>query len=169
MDSVVAERISDGLGRIERWERDRGLLETADEIMQRVCEGERLKQVCKSKGWPYAMVAQWVAGNAEVNAAYEGALRIAADEMALSRMEVADNATPETVSVAKLQVDTGLRLAGKLYRDRYGDKVDVKHGGVMPVLVIEVAAALAPAVPEQKVVEEIPKERISESVSVEDR
>ena len=122
----VTERISDGLGPMERWGIAVDLPETVDEIVQRVCEGERLKVICKSKGWPYSVVAQWVAGNEKVQAAYEGALRIAADEMAQETVEIADGATPETVGVDKHRTEVRMRLAEKLHRDRYGAKVQVE-------------------------------------------
>ena len=112
---------------MQRWERDCSDPATVSIIVQRVAEGERLKQICKSRGWPYAVVAQWVAGNEEVNKSYEAALRLAADEMAQSTIEIADSADPETVGVSKLQIDARQKLAGKLYQDRYGEKVQHSH------------------------------------------
>lgn len=117
----IAERVSDGLGPMQRWERDRdGAL---DEILVRVAEGERLKEVCRGKGWPYSVVAREMAGNEEWRKGYEGALRLAADDMAQAVVGIADGADAETLGKAKLQADVRLKLAGKLYRERYGEQV----------------------------------------------
>ena len=121
--SAVPERISDGLGPMARWAEARDLAETLEEILQRVCEGERLKQVCRSKGWPYAVVAKWVAEGEERVKAYEAALRIASDEMALETVEIADGASQEDIAVAKHRTDVRLKLASRLYRERYGEQV----------------------------------------------
>ena len=121
--------VSDGMGPVERWERDSVLAETVDVLVQRVAEGEPLKMICKSRGWPYSVVAKWVATTPDVFRAYEGALRIAADAMAQETVAIADGASNEDVAVAKLQVDTRQKLASKLYRERYGihSQVTVTH------------------------------------------
>lgn len=108
---------------MQRWERDAADPSTVSVIVQRVADGERLKEICRSRGWPYALVAQWVATQEEVAKAYEQALRLAADDLAQETVGIADGADPETVGVAKLQVDTRLKLSGKLYRERYGEQV----------------------------------------------
>ena len=123
MNLASAERISDGIGPMARWREVVELPETLQEIVQRVAEGERLKQVCRSKGWPYAVVAEWVAGNEGATKAYEQALRLAADDLALETVAIADDAGPEEVAKAKHQTDVRLRLAGRLYRERYGEQV----------------------------------------------
>ena len=69
------------------------------------------------------MVAAWVAGNEEAGKAYEGALRMAADDMAQETVEIADDADPENVAHAKHRTEVRLKLAGKLYRGRYGEQV----------------------------------------------
>lgn len=115
--------VRDGLGPIARWERDREEPGVVAVIVQRVAEGERLKRICESRGWPYAVVAQWVSEREEVSKAYERALRIAADEFGQETVEIADGADGESVGVAKLRVDTRFKLASRLYRDRYGEQV----------------------------------------------
>lgn len=112
---------------MQRWERDSVDPATVSIIVQRVAEGERLKQICRSRGWPYALVAQWVCGDEEVSKRYEQALRLAADEMAQETVAIADDADPEMVAHAKHRTDVRLKLAGKLYRDRYGEQVTVAH------------------------------------------
>ena len=115
------------MGPMQRWARDVEDPFTVTVIVRRVAEGERLKEICRSRGWPYSVVAQWVAQTEDVGKAYEAALRIAADDLAQETVGIADGAEPETVGVAKLRVDTRQKLAGKLYRDRYGEQVTVAH------------------------------------------
>ena len=115
--------ISDGLGPMQRWERDREDPVTVTVIVQRVAEGERLKQICRSRGWPYALVAQWVSESEEVAKAYEQALRLAADDLAMETVGIADAAQPEDVAVAKHRTDIRLKLASRLHRERYGEQV----------------------------------------------
>ena len=132
-----AGAVSDGLGPMQRWERDCGDAATVSIIVQRVAEGERLKQICRSRGWPYAVVAQWITETEDVAKRYDMALRIAADEMAMSTVEIADEQEEVVkkdgttydpdVGRDKLRVDTRLKLAGKLYQDRYGEKVQHSH------------------------------------------
>ncbi len=121
--TLDAEPFTDGLGPMQRWERDREMPDVVEVICQRVAEGERLKEICKSRGWPYSRVALWVAETEAVAKAYEQALRLGGDALAMETVSLADGAQPETVGVAKLQVDTRFKLAGKLYRERYGEVV----------------------------------------------
>lgn len=115
--------LKDRRGRIERWEEERE--GAADEIFVRVCDGETLKAVCKSRGWPYSMVAKWVAETPEVFRAYEQALRFHADALAQETTGIADAADPTEVGKAKLQTEVRMKLASRLDRARYGDKVEV--------------------------------------------
>lgn len=110
--------------------------------MQRVAEGETLKEVCRSRGWPYGLVAQWVAETAGLREAYDAASELWVDALAREAVGIADGACAETVSSAKLQVDVRLRLAAKLDRKRYGERTEVAHTGVMPVLNIVIAAGV---------------------------
>lgn len=54
-----------------------------------------------------------------------------ADEIRL----IADTATPETVNVARLQIDARKWRAGKLAPKVYGDKLDVDHKGGLTITV----------------------------------
>lgn len=75
---------------------------------------------------------------------YERALRIAADSDAHELVEIADGATPEDAGVAKLRIAARQWRTSKWNRERYGEKVDVRHGGAVGGLTI-VLAQLAPA------------------------
>ena len=71
------------------------------------------------------MVAKWVAETPEVMRAYEQALRFWADAMATETPGIADGADPTEVGKAKLQTDVRMKLASRLDRARYGEKVEV--------------------------------------------
>jgi hypothetical protein len=87
-----------------------------------------LREVAKAWRVPYGRLAQWIVEDGERTAQYEAALRIVADELALEAVAIADDRDPD-VGRDKLRVDTRLKLASKLYRDRYGEKVKVEHQG----------------------------------------
>ena len=72
---------------------------------------------------------QWLMESKERMAAYENALALWADNEAQACMAIADGASPEDVSVAKLQIDTRLRLASKWNASRYGDNRKVEVSG----------------------------------------
>lgn len=94
-------------------------------IFQRVAEGETLKEVCKSRRWPYSVVARWVGETPEAFKGYEFALRLWADSLATETIAVADLTDPTEVGHGKLRVDARMKLASRLDRARYGDKVEV--------------------------------------------
>jgi hypothetical protein len=92
------------------------------ELLQRVAEGQTLKEVCASKSLPYSLVAKHIAGTPSLKAEYDAALQIWGDALAQESIGIVDGATSETASVAKLRSETRIRLAGKFDRDRYGEK-----------------------------------------------
>jgi hypothetical protein len=147
VNAHIAEgEVRDGLGPMQRWERDGGAV-AVSVIVQRVADGETLKEICRSRGWPYSVVAKWIAMDEVVKGAYEGALAIWGDALAQEAVAIADGADPEFVPAAKLKVDTRLKLAGKWDRARYGEKTEVKHSGLVPTLVIEIGGV--PAAPRE--------------------
>lgn len=117
------EELKDRRGRIERWEEERAGAEEV--IFQRVAEGETLKQICKSRKWPYSMVARWVGETPEAFKAYEFALRLWADSLAVETVGLADATDATEVGLGKLKTDVRMKLASRLDRARYGEKVEV--------------------------------------------
>ncbi len=123
ISAFSADAIVDRRGRIERWEAERG--GAAEVIFQRVAEGETLKSVCKSRRWPYSIVARWVGETPDVMKAYEFALRLWADSLATETVGIADGTDATEVGRGKLQTDVRMKLAARLDRARYGEKVEV--------------------------------------------
>ena len=112
---------------MQRWERDREAPETAQVVLQRVAEGEPLKDVCKSRGWPYALVAQWLHGDEELLARYDAALQMWVDGLAMETIPISDNADPAEVAKAAEKVKARQWAAEKLYRAKYGQTLKVER------------------------------------------
>jgi hypothetical protein len=99
---------------------------SASILVQRVAEGETLRDICASMGVAYSLVARHVAGTPALNAEYEAALAIWGDALAQETLAIADGtkgtAEAAVVAVAKLRAETRMRLAGKWDRKRYGER-----------------------------------------------
>jgi hypothetical protein len=66
-----------------------------------------------------------------------------ADKLFKECLEIADKATPENVSVARLQVDTRKWAAARLAPKKYGDRVEHDHKGGLnfqPAILIQVGS-----------------------------
>lgn len=117
----------------EAWRADG---QSVSELVQRVAEGETLKEFCKSKAIPYSLVAKYIAETPLVKAQYDAALAMWADALAQESIGIVDGATYETASVAKLRSETRLKVAAKLDRERYGEReaprvqVDIRLGDI---------------------------------------
>lgn len=83
-----------------------------------------LREEAALRSWSWGAVWGWVVGDADRYGELQGALEACANLMGWETKEIADGATPEDVAVAKLRVDTNFRLAGKVDRGRWGEKVD---------------------------------------------
>lgn len=92
------------------------------ELVQRVAEGETLREFCSSKKLPFSLVAKEIASDQLKKAEYDAALAIWGDSLAQESIAIVDGAKPETVGVEKLRAETRLKMAGKLDRDRYGER-----------------------------------------------
>jgi hypothetical protein len=70
-----------------------------------------------------------------------------ADKLFKECLEIADKATPENVSVARLQVDTRKWAAARLAPRKYGDRVEHEVKGVsfQPSVLVQVGSVERPA------------------------
>lgn len=66
---------------------------------------------------------RWRLEHAEFSAKYARAKLAQADILAEECLEIADNSTPENVTVDRLRTDTRKWLASKLLPKQYGDKM----------------------------------------------
>lgn len=136
---IVAKSFAtpDGLWPMARWERDRDDPLTIEAIAYRVSEGETLKQICKSQGWPKKKVWEWLCQDETRKASYEDALRCWADELNMETAQIAAqthtgrtvktfaNGTQEVTEAdmlghRKLQIETNFKLSERLDRERFG-------------------------------------------------
>jgi len=117
--------------------------EVADEICERLSQGEPLRQICRDERMPsWRTVYDWKAAHADFAARIAHAREAGFDAIAEECLEIADEtafdtvigengdrANTEWISRSKLRVETRLKLLAKWDPKRYGDKVDVNHGG----------------------------------------
>ena len=90
-----------------------------------------LTKACEARVWTVGATLNWIRDDDGRLAWYEGALRTKSEALAHETLEIADGS-----GEAKLMIDTRFKVAGKWYRERYGEKVDVQHGGVVGGLTI---------------------------------
>jgi hypothetical protein len=101
--------------------------ETMGMLVQRLTDGSTLKEIATSLEVPYGKLAEWVTEDASRAEQYARASRIWVDGLARETVKIADETPPlkGAAQVAKLQIDTRLRLASKLDRGTYGDQVAI--------------------------------------------
>lgn len=109
---------------------------TLSVIVQRVTDGETLKDIAVAWKIPYGRLAEWLIEDRERSEQYNQALAIWVDSLAHESVKIADDGGAEAGKVQrdKLRIDTRLKLAGKLNRPRYGDAVEHKHTGSVSLI-----------------------------------
>lgn len=135
---------SDGLGRIERFELARADPATPSVVFQRLTDEERpetLQEIAKSMGFPRGLFVEWF--TTEHAERYDAALKVLGDGLGQAVKKMTDDATPENLALMKFKTDRYLRLAGHLNPERYSPRTEMKHTGLQPTLVIEIAAPVA--------------------------
>ena len=101
-----------------------------DEICQRIAEGEGLRAICRDERMPgRRTVLDWLDDEERrgFRTKYARAREAQADTLEEQMAEVANAATPETVQVAKLRIETMRWRASKLAPKKYGDKIEVEQ------------------------------------------
>lgn len=129
--------------------------EVAEEICSRLATGESLRSICRTAGMPdEAVVRGWVLDDREGFASrYTRARDLGLDAMADELLDVADEQVGVTESGStdtgavnrnRLRVDTRKWYLSKLAPKRYGDKLDVNHGGQVSYLLEVPSEAASP-------------------------
>ena len=112
-------------------------LDVAEEILNWLHEGRSLRSFCMQKGKPgLRTVYDWTSKDPEFAAQFAQARVASADVLADLAHDVAFDATPETVQVAKLQADVCLKRAACYDPARYGTKAHLEHSGGVSVQVV---------------------------------
>ena len=94
----------------------------ADEICIRLSEGESLRKICGSDDMPVrSTVYLWALRIREFSDRYRRAREMQADSIIDDTQEIADAATPDDWTVARLRVHTRQWAASKLAPKKYGN------------------------------------------------
>lgn len=142
---------------------------TPSVIFSRLTEGESLKEIAKAWAVPAGRFTEWF--TTQHGELYDAALKVRADQLAHKALDVASTPQPgvttktkadgsvevteeDMLGHRKLYSETMLKLAGKWDRDRYGDKTDVRHSGLVPTLTIEIVGVAQ--APQERVIEHEP-------------
>lgn len=133
-------------------------IELADEICERIANGEPLRVICREPHMPsWVTVYTWRKTYPQFSERFALARELGADAIAEEALEIADNTqigerTEESdqgfktvredmLGHRKLQIDTRLKLLAKWFPKKYGDKIDVTTGNESLNLTAEDRAA----------------------------
>jgi len=120
--------------------------EMADLICERMADGQSLRAICVDDEMPSrAAIFRWLAANEAFRDQYARACEIRTDELFDQMLEIADTPKVGTKTVSKatvleiteadmiehrrLQVETRKWALAKMAPKKYGDKLDLNHGG----------------------------------------
>lgn len=118
----------------------------ADEICERMANGEPLREICRSEGMPpWRTVYSWQSANPEFfariaqsrelgeEAIFQDCLHIADNPLIGEEVEESENGKKikrgDMLGHRKLQIETRLKLLAKWNPRKWGDKIDLNHGG----------------------------------------
>jgi len=105
----------------------------ADEICDRLIEGESLRQICESPHMPNrTTVVRWLAVNDGFASNYARARESQADLMDDMILELARNCTPETAAADRVRLLAYQWRASRLMPRKYGDKAKQGDGDKDP-------------------------------------
>src|SRR5690606_31084702 len=116
----------------------------ADQICERIACGESLRRICLDETMPaLSTVFRWLYANEVFRDQYSRAREAQQEYLALEILEIADDGSNDTyideegkprvdhdvIQRSRLRVDTRKWIMSKMAPKKYGDKVDVNHGG----------------------------------------
>ncbi len=112
-----------------------------DTVLERMAGGEILTVICKDIGVPFSRIAYRETADPEFAASYARARLACADAIAFDAVAIPD--AEKDANRGRVRSDARKWLAGKLYPDRYGDKigVDAKLTVTWEKLVLETIAS----------------------------
>lgn len=102
----------------------------ADQILERLSEGESLRSICRDEGMPSeGTVRLWATVDREgFHSQYTRAREHQMDSLAEDILEISDDKDADAQR-SRLQVDTRKWLMSKIAPKRFGDKVSMEHTG----------------------------------------
>lgn len=111
----------------------------ADLICDLVMDGKSLRTICLADDMPSrSTVMKWLANHEDFADQYARAREAQQDTYAEEIIHIAD--TAKDANLARLQIDARKWHASKLAPKKYGDKLDLNHGGsiaLTPTLIFE--------------------------------
>ena len=121
--------------------------EIFDAICERLADGESLRGICSEEEFPSkGAFFRWVAKSDDLADQYARAREVQGDTLFDDMLDIADDArndwmerrgeddagwvaNGENIQRSKLRIDARKWMAGKLRPKKYGDKLDLNHGG----------------------------------------
>lgn len=117
--------------------------EIADEICERISNGEPLRAICRDLHMPsWRTVYDWINANNDFATRIAHARVLGFDAIAEETLAIADDTSSDTkftergvacdtewVNRSKLRIETRLKLLAKWSPKKYGDKIEVEHSG----------------------------------------
>lgn len=131
----------------------------ADLICQEIAKGRSLRAICVDEAAEFdgipseRTVYRWLEEQETFRQQYARAREAQADGKFEQAWDIAQAATPESVQVARLQIDTIKWQTGKLAPKKYGDKVELEHTGSVKVTRVELVGPDAEALPAPSVLQ----------------
>lgn len=92
-------------------------------IFEKLTDAEHprtLPEIAKEWRLPRGKFVEWF--TSAHRATYDSALKVLTDGLVFGALKIADDATPEQVAKAKLQIETRLKTAARWDRERYGER-----------------------------------------------
>src|SRR5262249_1430366 len=118
--------------------------EWAETFCREISQGHSVAEICERRDQPSQQsVYSWLREDGDFLERYARAREEQADKLFKECLEIADKATPENASVARLQVDTRKWAAARLAPKKYGDHIshDVRGSTTLnyqPAILIKV-------------------------------
>lgn len=141
---VAEAKFADGKWLSLRWADDleAKAQEVEDEIINRTADGDKLKSICKDRGWPFSIVWDWINDDARIAARFNAALSACGLNWAQEAIEIVDAVEfatePHHVTAAKIRSDLRARMAGRLDRQRFGEtpnlQINAQAGSLVSIL-----------------------------------
>lgn len=119
----------------------------ADEFLEMLCsrvaEGESPVEISRNIGLSWFVVREWLEAGDKMKR-LELAKRCFADGLVWEGLEAARDATPESVSVDRLKVDTFHKIAGKMSRVEWGGEAATVGGAFAGGVTIVIGEVKSP-------------------------
>lgn len=101
----------------------------ADEICERISQGETLRSICRDEGVPaFQRIYEWMARDSEFAERFAKARDVGFDAIAQECMEIADSKDEDAQS-RKVRIWARLELLKKWDPKRYGELIKQQHSG----------------------------------------